>query len=572
MFLNNLSKPIQCLFALIAFLVVSFGQPAWYSWLGLIASIAGYALFWRVLLEYPSWKMRFLLGVAWFSCVQLIQLSWFISHPYWYIYLVYLFLSIMLGIQFGILSLFITPKYIQKSVFSLLSIAALWVIFEWSRLLPLSGFSFNPVGGGLTGNVYSLQMASLAGIFGLSFWVILVNLCALRAWLQPPKRKFFAVLLWLILAITPYVFGFFQISYHEHMIAETKPKHLKVVLVQTAFLVEEMEVDTLKNSLEDYVLGEWRQILKICKKHDGQPIDLIVLPEFVVPFGTYAFVFPLEKVMQIFKEEFKNQKLTFLKNIPWPLIAKVPTQNGSQVMVNNAYWVQAIANYFNADVMVGLEDAEKFDDDKIEIYNAALFLHPQLGHLNHEFSVERYEKRVLVPMGEYIPFDFLRRLVANYGVFGSFTCGKEAKVMSCQNVLIAPSICYEETFGHLMCESRQKGANLFVNMTSDVWYPNSKLPLQHLEHSRARTVENGIPLVRACNTGITAAIDCFGRDIAVLGGDHPEKVEWVPDSLYVDVPLYNFSTLYSRWGDYLLIVTCFVIVIGFCLYKSLNKK
>ncbi len=166
---------------------------------------------------------------------------------------------------------------------------------------------------------------------------------------------------------------------------------------------------------------------------------------------------------------------------------------------------------------------------------------------------QRYEKRVLVPMGEYIPFTFCQQLAAQYGVMSSFTCGSSAKIMHAQGIPFSPSICYEETFGNLTREGRKKGAEMIVNITSDAWYPNSTLPLQHLEHARLRTVESGVPLIRACNNGITGGIDSFGRTLSLLGGSHPEEVEWTRAGLLVTVPLTTYWTLYSQLGDALIV-------------------
>ncbi len=566
-----LPKSLQWLLVAVSFLFVAWGQPAWHSLTGPLAAIFGYALFWRVLLIYPSKKKRFFLGMLWFSAVQLVQLSWFIAHPYWYIYFVYVFLAVMMGIQFGILSIFAyTNRKVVNATTTALFIAALWTIFEWSRLFFLSGFSFNPVGLALTSNSYSLQMASLAGILGLSFWVIFVNVLSLLTWIQPTKRR--GILLGSMIFI-PYIYGAAQIAFHEQTMKASPPPYFRAVLVQTAFEIEEVPDSLAQGNLETYVFEEWKRILEITKKNLGQPIDLIVLPEFVVPFGTYAFVYPLDEVVNAFKEILGDKILHLLPKAEWPLAFKVNGSHGSITKVNNAYWVQALANSFDADVIAGLQDAEQKEDKKIEYYSGALFFHPTPFQNNNDLFIERYEKQVLVPMGEYIPFSFMRGLAAEYGITSSFTCGRGAKVFSCQGIGISPSICYEETFGHLICEGRQKGAQLLVNLTSDVWYPHSCLPHQHLDHARPRTVENGVPLIRACNTGITGAIDSLGRDIAILGGSHPEDFEWVADSILVDVPLYHYKTLYSFWGDYPLIIFCLSTIlycgaVNFCVFRS----
>ena len=124
-----LSLPYQVLLAALSFFLVAFGQPAWISWTAPLAAAAGYALFWRILLAYPSRAQRFWLAGAWFCGVQLVQLSWFASHPYGYIYGVYFFLAFWFGLQFAIIGIFITP-FCLKKLKHLLAIAGLWTIFS----------------------------------------------------------------------------------------------------------------------------------------------------------------------------------------------------------------------------------------------------------------------------------------------------------------------------------------------------------------------------------------------------------------------------------------------------------
>lgn len=554
----------QCSLTLIAFFLVAFGQPAWLPWNGLIASALGFALFWRVLLAYPLAKHRFCLATTWLCAVELVQLSWFISHPYWYIYTVYLLLAIGIGLQFGVLAIFIhIEKFAHsgaaRTFFAFLPITASWTLLEWSRLFVLSGFSWNPVGIALTGNLYALQAASLAGVFGLSFWVILVNLFALWAWIQ---KKAFATFIWMLAVALPYCYGFAQVSFQD---TKGVASNLNALLVQTAFAPEEFQGAMRQTSLIQHVIGEWGKILQATKKHLGKPIHLIALPEFVVPYGTYSDVYKLLDVKKTFYNVLGQESLRSLPPLEFPLASLQKTAEGPEWLVNNAYWAQALANYFQADLVIGLEDAEDLYPSNREYYSSAIFIHPQKKEKDFTFSAKRYCKRILVPLGEYIPFDACKKLAEQYGIFGSFTSGKEAVLMHSSGIAFSPSICYEETFGDIMREGRQKGAHLFVNLTSDVWYPNSKLPKQHLDHARLRTVENGVPLIRACNTGITAAIDSLGRTLAVLGGQHPEQVEWIADSLFVTVPLHSYQTLYSCYGDFLIIAPSILILCVFIL-------
>ena len=96
-----------------------------------------------VLLSVPSAKKRFFIAMAWFAAVQAVQLSWFLSHPYLYIYGIVFFFASLMGAQWGVIALGITPKTIQHLP-RLLALAGLWTLLEWSRLFILSGLPSIP--------------------------------------------------------------------------------------------------------------------------------------------------------------------------------------------------------------------------------------------------------------------------------------------------------------------------------------------------------------------------------------------------------------------------------------------
>ncbi len=262
-----------------------------------------------------------------------------------------------------------------------------------------------------------------------------------------------------------------------------------------------------KNDFFSLIKSEWRQILELGKKVQGKNVDLIVLPELVVPYGTYFLVFDYEETVQAFREILGPEAVEKLPEKRQHLAMEID----GKWLVNNAFWVQGLANALEANVIAGLEDRDYLAEGEYRNYTAAYMFKPQ------RYSLQRYEKRVLVPMGEYIPFAFLRDLAAKYGVIGSFCCGSSAKVFHGCKVPLGISICYEETLGHMMRENRLQGAKMLVNITNDGWFPDKGLAKSHLEHARLRPVEMGIPLIRSCNTGVTCVLDSFGQDIAVLG-------------------------------------------------------
>lgn len=548
------------LFLALSFFLVALGQPAWISWIGLISAVVGYALFFRVLIDIPVAKKRFWLATLWYGSIQAFQLSWMLSHPYYYIYAIHFSASLFLGLQCGFFALFVKKENIYK-LHRIVALAAMWTLLEWSRFFILSGFSWNPAGLALTGSLYALQTASILGVFGLSFWVILVNLCALRAWLKLPK--IIPSVFFVSLAIAPYIFGIIHLQIHDKKFVSTQ-EPLHALLIQPAFPSEEALQFDSKASYVAYVIDEWRQILKIIAKHQDKKFDLIALPEYVVPFGTYNFLYPYEHVKRSFEDSFGPSSVSKLPEREEPFARRY----GKVWLVNNAFWAQAIANIFNSEVIVGLEDADQHADGNLSFYSAAIHFLPHIKA--DDFSPTRYAKRVLLPMAEYIPFSFCQQIAAHYGINGSFTPGTHATVLQGSICPFSISICYEETFGHLMAEGRQNGSELMVNLTNDGWYPNSRLPQQHASHARLRTVESGIPLLRACNTGVTCAYDSLGRTVAMLGDGGPES-EWISDALAVDLPRYHYPTIYSRTGDYVVLSFCFLALTGLIRYRKQRK-
>jgi apolipoprotein N-acyltransferase len=133
--------------------------------------------------------------------------------------------------------------------------------------------------------------------------------------------------------------------------------------------------------------------------------------------------------------------------------------------------------------------------------------------------VDSYDKAHLVPFGEYLPFrDLFQRIGLRQFVEvpGGFEAGARRKLLSIRGLPPAvPLICYEAIFP---AESAIPGprAGLLVNVTNDGWFGRTFGPHQHLAQARLRAIEQGLPMVRAANTGISAIIDPYGRVVRSL--------------------------------------------------------
>jgi len=170
-----------------------------------------------------------------------------------------------------------------------------------------------------------------------------------------------------------------------------------------------------------------------------------------------------------------------------------------------------------------------------------------------------YDKHHLVPFGEYIPFANLAERLGVKGLavqVAGFSPGTGPELVDFGRLGQAlPLICYEAVFAHDVNAAPGRPSFL-LQVTNDAWFGTQAGPQQHLAQARMRAIEQGIPLARAANTGISAMIDPYGRIIAQLplGADG-----------FVDAPLPRPlpPTLYSRTGDAPLIwVLCLALLLG----------
>jgi apolipoprotein N-acyltransferase len=172
--------------------------------------------------------------------------------------------------------------------------------------------------------------------------------------------------------------------------------------------------------------------------------------------------------------------------------------------------------------------------------------------LNSIYVIERdgsilavYDKVHLVPFGEYLPFQELLEslgLTQLTEVQGGFLAGDHRRVLALKDApRFLPLICYEIIFPD---EAVPKGERpgWLLNVTNDGWFGNSSGPYQHFQQARVRAIEQGLPLVRAANTGISAVVDPYGRVVKEL----PLGAEGVIDA---DLPQPLPPTLYLRGGD-----------------------
>jgi apolipoprotein N-acyltransferase len=160
-----------------------------------------------------------------------------------------------------------------------------------------------------------------------------------------------------------------------------------------------------------------------------------------------------------------------------------------------------------------------------------------------------YDKVHLVPFGEYVPFpDHLDALGLRQLVPSGFSPGPTRETLELPfGPAFSPLICYEIAFSGAVLSGGERPSFL-LNVTNDGWFGTTTGPYQHFHQARVRAVEEGLPLVRAANTGISAVADGYGRVLSRTALGDATMIE-------ARLPAALPSTLYAEWRSVTLLLS-----------------
>jgi apolipoprotein N-acyltransferase len=225
--------------------------------------------------------------------------------------------------------------------------------------------------------------------------------------------------------------------------------------------------------------------------------------------------------------------------------------------------LQNLANHNNSTLLFGVIGRHENPPDGREFSNRAL----GLGDHSPPY---RYDKSHLVPFGEFIPPGF-RWFVNAFSVpLSDFARGPINQPLfriarqGQEPLYAAITICYEDVFGGELAtrlRNSEEEANLLINMTNLAWFGASQAPTQQLRLSQLRSLETGLPALRATNTGVTAVLGPDGKVLAQLP-------QFTQGTLSAKLQPYRGKTPYVRWGNApILSLACLLLVLGFIRQK-----
>jgi apolipoprotein N-acyltransferase len=254
----------------------------------------------------------------------------------------------------------------------------------------------------------------------------------------------------------------------------------------------------------------------------------------------------------------------------WERLIDLSAQPGRPTVV---IWPEAATGFPVARVPAALDEIALFtargqtlitgsdrSPDRVVAYNS-LYLFPAGGALP-----QVYDKFHLVPFGEYVPFaKALNGIgITQLTVGEGFTPGDHPHLLTVPGApAMTPLICYEVIFPHDVTDPAAPRPGWFVNITDDSWFGPWAGPQQHFLTARVRAIEEGLPIARDANTGISAVIDPVGRVRASLALNRMG----VLDS---PLPAALAPTLYARFGD--LVFLLFLVTAAFVSFLVSRGK
>lgn len=427
---------------------------------GFIAWIALIPLFWAIR-EATSIRQGLFLGfITGVIC--------HIGLIYWIAYVVinYGYLPIHVGIILMLLlacylslytSLFAAGIIFLRSRIALyLAAPVLWICLEYCKSYLFTGFPWENLGYSQYLNHYLVQFADIAGVYGLSFLIVLANAALFDVVVKRSRKEFILAAAVILIMAGVLIYGV------------NRSKQVDKILQNAAGI----EVALIQGNIDQSIKwndGFQKETINIYEQLSLQnaPLKegLVVWPETAVPFNYQD------------AGQFQRQVRDIcFKTKSWFIFGSTSYESSKE---NTNY------------------------------YNSAYLLSPD-GEIKG-----KYDKVHLVPYGEYVPlrnvFPFIKKLTAG---MGDFSAGAGYHPLTANNKKIGILICYEGILPLAARTYKKEGAELLVNITNDAWFGATSAPFQHFSMAVFRAVETRLYLVRAANTGISAIISPKGEIVA----------------------------------------------------------
>jgi apolipoprotein N-acyltransferase len=328
---------------------------------------------------------------------------------------------------------------------------ALWVAGEFARGHVLGGFPWVPLGSSMAPVLPVVQLASVAGVYGLSLYLVAHSALVTLAITGTPRQRLRAAVAAGLGLAAVSIWGGLRVA-DAPLTREGTP--LAIGLVQANIRQEEKWDPGMAAEIE-------RRYDRLTRQAAAAGAAAVLWPESATPY--------------------------YFNEAPARAAA-----------------VRSLVREIGLPLLFGTDEIVRGSPDRY--YNSAFMLAPDGA------VAAVYRKIQLVPFGEFVPLRSLLFFVSPLveGV-SDFSRGTEVTMLPMAGHMASTAICYEIVYPHLAREAVRQGAELLTTVTNDAWYGDSSAPYQHFSLASLRAVEQGRYLARAANTGISGVVDPYGR-------------------------------------------------------------
>lgn len=384
---------------------------------------------------------------------------------------------------------FLKFRGFQNTLLRVFAFSIGWTAFEFMRAeVPVFALGWNLLAYSQSDYSWIRPAANAVGTYGLGFSIAFVNACVFEGLNQFKQKKNFVLPAAAAFAVLALLFT--HGIYHSRIVLEN-PRMVRIALTQ-GNIPQSIKWEAVAR---EKILEIYHKLTEL-SSYD-QP-DLIIWPEAAYP-GYFNRDYEQIRILEL------------VRKIGVPVLVGSPHWGGNDEAFNSAYLVDADGNIS-----------------------------------------KRYDKMRLVPFGEYVPLGpllgWLKPMAETLGV-SDFSAGKEYTVFQTMNgeVSFSSLICFEDTFPDLARKFTARGADFLAVITNDAWFGPTSAGYQHEQASIFRAVENGVPVVRAANTGVSSFISARGQVLSRLRGADGREIFSTARQTY-DLPLEKITTLYGRGG------------------------
>lgn len=464
--------------ALLAGLGAALAHPPF----GVLPGILGYGLLFAVIdraegprpLRSAFWR-AFVGGFAYFALG-----CWWVAEAFfvdaaeqgWMAPIAVVLLAVLLGFFWGVAGLVYRLLRPRDSLLKVLVFAGCLSALEWVRGHVLTGFPWNLPGETWKAGSAPSQAAALVGAYGLS-WLTVAAIAALAAPFALGRRRstwaVFAGGLALVAGL--YAYGFARLA--QPMPADPEAPTVRVV---QADVRQEAKYDA--NRFSD-ILSRYVRLTRQPPSMGRAP-DIVIWPEGAIPAAANDVLNPALWIQPVIKGALMPGQTLLMGSY------RLDERAAKPIFYNSLYAVRREAT----------------------------------GELR---TTGIYDKYRLVPFGEYMPAETLMTAIGfkkMVHVGDGFTSGPQPRPLVAEGIpRVQPLICYESLFPGFAREGARLGggrAQWIVNVSNDAWFGQTSGPWQHLNLASYRAIEEGLPVVRATPTGVSAVIDAKGRALRTL--------------------------------------------------------